>query len=98
MVNIVASQFKHSDGSWFFKYLLNIKQGNTLFVRGEKSLEEVVVFYLSVESTLCVKRQFSSLFLWSKLLLSVLKMASVGLKAGIIKSYQGINLFRKTTF
>lgn len=52
-----------------------------------------MVFCLSADDTLCVKHQFSSLFLLSKLLLSVLKMASVGLKAGIIKSYQGINLF-----
>lgn len=37
---------------------------------------------------MCIKHRFSSLFLLSKLFLSVLKMASVGLNAGIIKSYQ----------
>lgn len=59
--------------------------------------EDVVFFCLSADNSLCVKHQFSSLFLSSKLLLSVLKMASVGLEAGIIKSYQGINKFWKRT-
>lgn len=46
---------------------------------------------------MCVKHRFSSLFLLSKLLLSVFKMTLVGLKAGIIKPYQRKKFILKST-
>lgn len=79
----------------FLNICLIVNKAMISLQRGKKKVTGRSHSFLPVENALCAKHQFSSLFLLGKLLLSGLKMALVGLKAGIIKSYQGIHSLGK---
>lgn len=70
--------------------------GNNFFGKGTAGRSSGFLL-LCRENTVCVKHRFSSLFLLSKLFLSVLKMALVGLKAGITKAYQRKKIIFKSS-